>query len=1091
MYNSKYYTCEQIDQRLLDGYYDDAVAAGYTGSKAQYLAGLLKAINYSANPTITADKIVYNPAISGLTHRNIQDAIDELANKKFDKENIAQDFGESKDKVMSQKAITDKLTELEKKQVIYNLDVNVPLSSGQFYTPTTARNAIPTSIRKIGLIITYKTDATTWVMEQFIGASISNWGEDSNWKNVGSHGGNKILEWNTDVYTTRKSVPLKERKAGMQISYLSPTDGWINEQYVGTSLTDTEWINDKNWQRQINYINTNNKQSFIASKNLLSNVKWRDGYILNGSGQVISDSSGLFSLSDILPVIPNKTYTLTHTKSKKNIHLSFLDKNGRLINPNNWGYNVATKTFTTPENCVAIQFYALTSDIENNLIQLEYGAISTKMDKKNYSIQEELHDEYQSFVYDEDNVINQLEIVKMSISTDGTNTLNKNGYALTPFKVSAGDVIYSYGCYNTIVYGNNSSNPLFAFFSKDGDFTTVDDFISTATFISNSTTFNGKTVVPEGANYAVIFRLRNNPYVNFKASSLDGPIILINKEYRGYKSKRSIPDVDLRHDMYDGVDRHRQANMNFGLFYWDGIDNKGSQLMSYNGFFLSDSNLKLAQYVKEASEELKRYGIARSVQLDEDTTFSHSNANQREIQARLSDLYYKDAYLIEEITGYYDIFVQYSILVKYDGDASDLSEFVLGKGGYNLGTVKVNSIIKLDEGVYLLASRMAIERIAKSSVGASTKFNYDKNVRGSYLMFKVPEGIKCEVGGFFLWVARTEREYELFAYSNEPIFIPLPYKDSNGINNRDVLYPSIKTFTNSINRVLYSGFNNSNIVWIGTSVPNEPPLGEGYTRKYPEFVASLLQANVTVRAIGGTKMTYNPDKKVYGLSMTLEEYNSHKSEVGAERSYETQLDGCWDSDLFVFDHLHNDNGLLAALKDNPEYWDSDLQTFKITERNKFDRTWAVGAFNYVIAEIFRYNPRAKIAIINDWRVEPFYNQLANRVVADLWGIPICELRLCNGNVDITTTKDTYLKRYNGGANIKLLAGSSANPLYYQTKSAPDESASVVEKETEITFNKGSDSIHPGRYGRIMYAKAVARWMLNNCILDNDKLYYYY
>lgn len=129
MYNSKYYTCEQIDQRLLEGYYDDAVAAGYTGSKAQYLAGLLKAINYSANPTITADKVVYNPAISGLTPKNIQDAIDELANKKansedvdskiqteqervnaeldkkFDKENIAQEFGDSDDKVVSQYAL--------------------------------------------------------------------------------------------------------------------------------------------------------------------------------------------------------------------------------------------------------------------------------------------------------------------------------------------------------------------------------------------------------------------------------------------------------------------------------------------------------------------------------------------------------------------------------------------------------------------------------------------------------------------------------------------------------------------------------------------------------------------------------------------------------------------------------------------------------------------------------------------------------------------------------------------------------------------------------------------------------------------------
>ena len=118
MYNSKYYTCEQIDQRLLEGYYDDAVAAGYTGSKSQYLAGLLKAINYANNPTITADKIVYNPAISGLRSKDVKAALDELANNKadkemvnkeliskFDKGSIAHEFGDSKDKVVSQFAL--------------------------------------------------------------------------------------------------------------------------------------------------------------------------------------------------------------------------------------------------------------------------------------------------------------------------------------------------------------------------------------------------------------------------------------------------------------------------------------------------------------------------------------------------------------------------------------------------------------------------------------------------------------------------------------------------------------------------------------------------------------------------------------------------------------------------------------------------------------------------------------------------------------------------------------------------------------------------------------------------------------------------
>ena len=138
MYNSKYYTCEQIDQRLLEGYYDDAVAAGYTGSKAQYLAGLLKAINYAANPTLTADKVVYNQAISGLTPKNVQGAIDELANKKadkaavdaelakkFDKESIVQESGDAEDKVMSQKDVTDNLTELQ--NTVFPLEVSLSI----------------------------------------------------------------------------------------------------------------------------------------------------------------------------------------------------------------------------------------------------------------------------------------------------------------------------------------------------------------------------------------------------------------------------------------------------------------------------------------------------------------------------------------------------------------------------------------------------------------------------------------------------------------------------------------------------------------------------------------------------------------------------------------------------------------------------------------------------------------------------------------------------------------------------------------------------------------------------------------------------
>ena len=185
----------------------------------------------------------------------------------------------------------DKLTELSNNVGLYNVDKNVPIGSG-FYTSTTARAAVPTSVRKLGLIITYKTDETTSVTEQFIGSDMSGWATDTNWKNVGSEGGNKILEWNTDVATTRKQVPSKERKLGMQISY-KPTDSdWVNEQYTGTSTDDRSWGNDTNWRQ----IQTQN-QSSLTIDNLFFINK---GYYINQQGNLGGNAS--FSATDYIPV---------------------------------------------------------------------------------------------------------------------------------------------------------------------------------------------------------------------------------------------------------------------------------------------------------------------------------------------------------------------------------------------------------------------------------------------------------------------------------------------------------------------------------------------------------------------------------------------------------------------------------------------------------------------------------------------------------------------------------------------------------------------------------------------------------------------
>lgn len=194
----------------------------------------------------------------------------------------------------------DKLTELSDNVGLYNVDKNVPLGSG-FYTSTTARNTVPSSVRKLGLIITYKTDATTSVTEQFIGSDVSGWVTDTNWKNVGSEGGNKILDWNTDVASTRKQVPLKERKAGIQISYTPDGVNWVNEQYIGTSFTDTEWVKDSNWSQLITFENTSeielpnkievdavNNFYFEANGDTQSNINY-DAYVVRlNKGEAIT-----------------------------------------------------------------------------------------------------------------------------------------------------------------------------------------------------------------------------------------------------------------------------------------------------------------------------------------------------------------------------------------------------------------------------------------------------------------------------------------------------------------------------------------------------------------------------------------------------------------------------------------------------------------------------------------------------------------------------------------------------------------------------------------------------------------------------------
>lgn len=949
------------------------------------------------------------------------------------------------------------------------------------YTLETAIAMIPASLRSVGIKCSFLDE--TGMVEEWVYQGGTFTSADS-WMQGGSGaGGNMILEWDTDVATTRNSVPTKQRKLGLIICYCHPELGWVNEQYVykGTSdiSSNSVWNNDDYWRK---LFSEEQLGELAIGENLIKSLIY--GKYIGTDGNEIVNANGICTSS--ISVEPNTIYSLSNFATRQNNcnQLSYYDSNKAYIS------GITSKAFhqfKTPSNCSSIRItlksgtYNRVFDEDIILVKSLYipfktvGALTYNSALQNFFAHNNtyLNYPYPNFTFTDQQVL----LFPSNKKRVNIISYNKRDLVISQVGYMRLD---SDGNYTTV---ENPAESDFASISINFYSRPIEEVIDFITHLG-VVTFDENTfpivpplcsIAPIGDEYLTTKEIARYGYGNINT---DVAMQALSKDSF---EKMSSYTNDSAYSFLQGEDGINKIIYLPGQGWASGMTNP----------YLRHIGIKWNKYMYSYSWE--RIGLILAI------NFSWKfYIDGKSIYDFLIDNFYINCKVIGlDKTISSNIYIGYFNKVT-DLEGTEVQQLQVGQR-YVLVSYNSNKLY-----VYYFYVDIVSDNEFKVSGYSNIQLS-DKNVPsdriiGEKVEFEIYTEVYTSTNDFNYTLKCYEPKYSIINLA-VPSFadfnITPPNSASNKVLGRLLNYTNtdissieqIKTvpFTTveQDNYWVRNELKGVNVVWLGTSVPNEPPYGGDGTKKYPEFVAKLLNFTLTVRSIGGTKMTYNPSENVFGLSMTEAEYEDHKSAAGVERSYETQLEGCWDSDLFVFDHLHNDNGLLAKLKDNPDYWDNDLQTFKITETNKFDRTWAVGGFNYVIAEIFRYNPRAKIVIINDWRAEPFYNKLANRVVADLWGIPICELRMCNGNVDITTAKDTYLRRYNGGADIKLLAGSSANPLYYQTKSAPDESAFVVEEETSITFEKGSDSIHPGRYGRIMYAKAVARWMLNNVLLDKN------
>ena len=187
----------------------------------------------------TANNVTYNNDSSGLNAENAQDAIDELVKllkAEFSYKGIAQPT--------TNPGVPDR---------------NVFYIAGEGSYPNFNNQVV-----EVGQIAVLKWDGS-WHKEVL---------------EIGADGGNKILEWNTDFATTRKQVPLKKRKAGMQISYLHPDFGWVNEQYAGTLFTDTEWCNDVNWKP---VVSNQQIKNLVPSLSRITDSNYIGGNVSEGS----------------------------------------------------------------------------------------------------------------------------------------------------------------------------------------------------------------------------------------------------------------------------------------------------------------------------------------------------------------------------------------------------------------------------------------------------------------------------------------------------------------------------------------------------------------------------------------------------------------------------------------------------------------------------------------------------------------------------------------------------------------------------------------------------------------------------------------
>lgn len=155
-----------------------------------------------------ATAVTYNNVNSQLAAVNIQSAVDELQNSKFDKASITQVLGEDEDKVMSQKAVSDKLSDL----FVYDCSKGTK----KFSNLSKAIESIPDIYQRGGLLISFVLKGTDTALLYRL--SKDKWSTDiPDWFLVNRFNNNRYFDFGNYIYNERLEPYQKQDRLSTEL----------------------------------------------------------------------------------------------------------------------------------------------------------------------------------------------------------------------------------------------------------------------------------------------------------------------------------------------------------------------------------------------------------------------------------------------------------------------------------------------------------------------------------------------------------------------------------------------------------------------------------------------------------------------------------------------------------------------------------------------------------------------------------------------------------------------------------------------------------------------------------------------------------